>query len=58
MKPRLAQMMTAALIAVAVLTACRKEVAPPLPGPDEVPKPKVAAGSFASANSVGLGLAR
>jgi hypothetical protein len=41
MKPRLAQLMTAALIAVAALTACRKEVAPPLPAPDEVPKPNV-----------------
>jgi hypothetical protein len=58
MKPSLTQMMTAALIAVAALTACRKEVAPPLPAPDEVPKPKVQTSDFASANSVEFGLAR
>ena len=43
MKPRkrLVQLTSAALVAVAVLTACRKEVPPPAPTPNEVPKPKV-----------------
>jgi hypothetical protein len=37
-------MTAAAVVAVAALTACRKEVPPP-PGPDELPKPKVVASS-------------
>ena len=36
----------AALVAVVALTACRKEVPPP-PGPEEVPKPKAAASTYA-----------
>jgi hypothetical protein len=37
-------MTAAALVAIAGLTACRKEVPPP-PKPDEVPRPKAAASS-------------
>ena len=42
MKPQqsLVQLMSGALIAVAALTACRKEVPLPKPAPEEVPKPK------------------
>ncbi len=36
----------AALLAVVVLAACRKEVPPP-PGPEEVPKPKADASTYA-----------
>ena len=44
MRLRPAQLMTGALIAVAALSACRKEV--PTPAPDREPKPTVqAAGS-------------
>ena len=39
MKPRLMQVMTGLLVAVAALTACRKEVPAPVPKPDEVPRP-------------------
>lgn len=42
MKPqqRIVQVMSAALIAVALLTACRKEVPlPPVPTPEKDPKP-------------------
>ena len=39
MKPRFAQLMTGALVAMAALTACRKEVPAPVPKPDEVPRP-------------------
>lgn len=48
MKPqqRLVQLMSGAVIAVAALTACRKEVPLPKPAPDEVPKPKVDASSY------------
>ena len=58
MKPRFAQLMTAALLAMAALTACRKEVPAPLPAPDQVPKPTVQTSHFASADAVALGLAR
>ena len=42
MSPRqkLKQLTVAALVAVAALAACRKEVPPPTP-PDELPRPKV-----------------
>lgn len=41
---RFVQVMSAALMAVALLTACRKEVPPPpLPKPEKTPKPTVAA---------------
>ena len=46
MKPRFVQLMTATLIAVATLAACRKEVPPPptpTPTPDQNPKPTVGA---------------
>jgi len=39
MKPRLMQVMTGLLVAVAALAACRKEVPTPVPKPDEVPRP-------------------
>lgn len=39
MRPRPAQLMTCALIAMAALSACRKEV--PTPTPDREPKPTV-----------------
>jgi hypothetical protein len=45
-RQRLQQMTAAALVAVAALTACRKEVPPP-PGPQELPKPKVAPSRYA-----------
>lgn len=42
MKPRLAQVMTTALVAATALAACRKEVPPPpLPTPDKAPRPTV-----------------
>ena len=59
MKPqqRLAQLTTGVLIAVAALTACRKEVPPPpLPKPEEVPKPKVEMAQFAAVASEALRL--
>jgi len=56
MKPRLAQLMTGALIAMAALTACRKEVPTPLPSPDQSPKPTVQTSYFASAGSTALWL--
>lgn len=46
MKPRLARLMTGTLIAVAALSACRREVPPPptpTPTPDRDPKPTVQA---------------
>lgn len=39
MKPRFVQVMTGLMIAVAALSACRKEVPVPVPKPDEVPRP-------------------
>jgi len=45
-RQRLQQMTAAALVAVAALTACRKEVPPP-PGPDELPKPKLTSSPYA-----------
>ena len=56
MKPRFAQLMTGALVAMAALTACRKEVPAPLPSPDQAPKPTVQASYFASAGSGTLAL--
>lgn len=41
MKPRYPQLMTGALIAIAALAACRKEVPAPLPTPERDPKPTV-----------------
>ncbi len=43
-RQRFQQLTAAVLVAVAGLTACRKEVPPP-PRPDEVPRPKAAASS-------------
>lgn len=40
-RQRLQLLTASALVAVAALSACRKEVPPP-PGPDEVPKPRAA----------------
>ncbi|MEO6280357.1 hypothetical protein [Roseateles sp.] len=58
MKPRIAQLMTGALIAVGGLAACRKEVPPPpLPTPDKAPKPTVQTG-YAPASTVALRLGR
>ncbi|WP_457419901.1 hypothetical protein [Roseateles sp. P5_E7] len=51
MKPRLVQLMTGALVAMAALTACRKEVPTPLPSPDQAPKPTVQTSYFASSST-------
>ena len=45
-RQRFQQLTLTVLVAVAGLTACRKEVPPP-PGPDELPKPKVASSAYA-----------
>lgn len=45
-RQRFQQMTAAALVAVAALSACRKEVPPP-PTPDEVPRPKTESGRYA-----------
>lgn len=58
MKPRFAQLTAGGLIAVAALTACRKEVPLPLPAPDPLPKPTVQARYLASAGSAALWLGR
>ena len=51
MTPRLLHLMTGAVIALAALTACRKEV--PLPSrPDEVPTPKVDAAHYVAVTGV------
>ncbi|MDR7270632.1 hypothetical protein J2X20_003290 [Pelomonas saccharophila] len=43
---RFQHLTVAALVAVAALSACRKEVPPP-PSPDELPRPKVASATYA-----------
>jgi hypothetical protein len=57
MKPRLAQLMTGVVIAVAAQAACRKEVPPPptpIPKPDKDPKPTVQARQLADAGGAVL----
>ena len=58
MKPRLAQLMTGAVVAMAALTACRKEVPAPLPSPDQAPKPTLQTSHYASARTAALWLGR
>ncbi len=42
MRPRLLQLMTGLVVALAALTACRREVpTPPAPIPDKEPRPSV-----------------
>jgi hypothetical protein len=41
MRPRLVQLVTGAVVALAALSACRREVPTvPVPVPDQTPKPK------------------
>jgi hypothetical protein len=57
MKPRLAQLRTGVLVAVAALAACRREVPPPptpIPKPDQDPKPTVQARQMADAGTAVL----
>ena len=54
---RLLQLTAAALVAVAALTACRKEVPPP-PGPDELPRPKLVSPSPYALDTVYVRLGR
>lgn len=58
MKPRFAQLTAGGLIAVAALSACRKEVPAPLPTPDPSPKPTVQASYLASAGGAALWVGR
>lgn len=50
-KQRLVQVMSAALVALAALSACRREVPqPPTPVPERTPKPTVVLTQFAAAD--------
>ena len=59
MKPqqRLLQVVSCAVLAMAALTACRKEVPLPTPSPDRDPKPTLQANAEPAGDTAPLGLA-
>ena len=52
--PRFVQLTSVAMLTIAALAACRKEVPSPTPSPDRDPKPTVQATAYAALHRVAL----